>query len=328
MSDTAEPEERRFRVEPSQEGLRLDRFLSEQCPDLSRSQIQRALDEGRGRVAGRTRLKSHRLLAGQEVVFRPLRAPALQAMPEDLPLAIVYGDEDLVVIDKPAGLVVHPAPGHATGTLVNALLHHYGPLAAAGDPLRPGIVHRLDRDTSGLLVVALHETSHRALAAQLRARRMRRVYLALSWGCWPSAAGQLRGAIGRHPRRRQRMAVVSSGGRAAETHYQVEEDFGFVQLCRVSLTTGRTHQIRVHFAHHGHPIVGDPVYGDDRRARNVRPVERGEAARLVKLARRQLLHAAELTLVHPRSGLELTFRSPLPPDLAAALSLLRQAGSA
>ena len=311
-------------VTPAQAGARLDRILADLLPDVSRHRIQKAFASGAVNVDGRSRPKSFRPVAGARVVCTlPAEAP-IAAEPEDIPLRVVFEDEHLLVIDKPAGLVVHPAPGHATGTLVNALLHHACQLADTGDPLRPGIVHRLDRDTSGLLVVARTPRAHRALAAQLEDRTLGRVYLALAWGCWQDDAGTLTGDIGRHPRDRQRMAVVARGGRPAVTHYEVAEDFGFVQLCHVRLETGRTHQIRVHFQRAGHPVVGDPVYGDDRRARNVAPVDRGEAAALVRRARRQLLHASELHLAHPATGATMSFAAAPPTDLAAALARLRR----
>jgi 23S rRNA pseudouridine1911/1915/1917 synthase len=204
------------------------------------------------------------------------------------------------------------------------LLHHCRGLAAGGDPLRPGIVHRLDRDTTGLLAVALTDEAHRHLAAQLEDRRMGRTYQALSWGRWKEEEGILTGDIGRHPRFRQKMAVVERGGKPATSRYRVLEDFGFVQLCRVGLETGRTHQIRVHFAHHGHPVVGDPMYGDDRRARGIHNLDRRQADRMVKAAGRQMLHAAALELIHPATGQTLEFEAPTPPDLQAVLTLLAE----
>ena len=209
------------------------------------------------------------------------------------------------------GLVVHPAVGHPDGTLVNALLHRFGRLQAGDDPLRPGIVHRLDRDTSGLLVIALTDESHRHLGAQIEARQVGRVYMALSWGKWPAASGRLTGAIGRHPRFRQKMAVVERGGREAATRYEVVEEFGFAELCRVELETGRTHQIRVHFAYNGHPVVGDALYGEDKRARGIHKI-RPSAGRscTVRAATRQMLHAAELRLAHPLTGQEMAFQGP------------------
>jgi 23S rRNA pseudouridine1911/1915/1917 synthase len=315
---------RQFTVTAEEAGQRLDRILAERLPELSRSHIQKAFTAEAVTVGGRLRPKSFRPAAGDEIAVC-ITAPTLpDARPQDIPLDIIYEDGDLLVINKPVGLVVHPAPGHADGTLVNALLHHQRALADTGDPLRPGIVHRLDRETSGLLVVALSAVAHRTLAAQLRDRTLGRVYLTLSWGLWPEASCELRGNLGRHPTDRQRMAVVPRGGREAITHVEVLEDLEFVQLCRVRLETGRTHQIRVHFAHHGHPVVGDPVYGDDRRARNVRPVDRQAAARLVAAAPRQLLHAAELHLEHPADGRRMSFTAPLPDDFDKALSGLRR----
>jgi len=313
-----------IRVAVEEAGQRLDLILARRVPELSRSRIQKAFAAGEVSVDGRPRPKAFRPAAGAEIRLVPPVVPALDAQPEAIPLAIVFEDEHLAVVDKPADLVVHPAPGHTGGTLVNALLYHRGRLPDTGDPLRPGLVHRLDRGTSGLLVVAFTPQAHRSLAEQIKDRSLGRGYLALSWGLWADPAGVLAGRLGRHPRDRQRMAVLAEGGREAVTHYEVLEDLAFVQLCRVRLETGRTHQIRVHFAHHGHPVVGDPLYGDDRRARNVRPLERAAAARLVQAAGRQLLHAAELHLRHPADGRRLEFRAPLPADFAAALSGLRQ----
>ncbi len=314
---------REFAVGEADAGQRLDLFLAARCPDLSRHQIQRALAAGRVRAGGRERPKGYRLRPGETVAIAPLPAPATGVAPQELPLKVLHEDAHLLVVEKDAGQVVHPAPGHRDGTLANALAHRCRQLA--GPAARPGIVHRLDRDTSGLLVVALSEQAFRSLGAQLRRRELRRAYLALAWGAWPAPSGRLEGNVGRSPTQRQRMAVLAEGGRAAVTHYEVAEDFGFVQLCRVRLETGRTHQIRVHFAHHGHPVVGDPLYGDDGRARNVHPLDRARALRLVKAAGgRQMLHACELALVHPATGRELVFRSEPPADLAAALALLRE----
>jgi 23S rRNA pseudouridine1911/1915/1917 synthase len=315
---------RRLRVAEAEAGRRLDRILADRWPDTSRNLIQKAFAADGVLVDGRARPKSFRPAAGAEVAVA-LPAPVeMSAAPEDIPLVIVYEDEHLLVIDKPADLVVHPAPGHPGGTLVNALLHHDRRLADAGQPLRPGIVHRLDRGTSGLLVVARTPQAHLALAAQLRDRSLGRSYLALSWGQWQEPAGELSGAIGRHRGDRRRMAVLVDGGRPALTRYLVREDLAFVQLCRVDLQTGRTHQIRVHFAHFGHPLVGDPLYGDPRRAQNTRAVDRTAAARLVRAASRQLLHAAELRLLHPADRRPLRFQAPLPADFAGALAGLRR----
>ncbi|MFO7654431.1 MAG: RluA family pseudouridine synthase [Candidatus Krumholzibacteriia bacterium] len=314
----------RLTADPEAAGERLDAYLAAHVTDLSRTRIQAALAAGRVQVDGRARPKNHRLRGGEQIVLEPLPRAEMSAVPERIPLEVVHEDEVMLVVNKPAGLVVHPAPGHAGGTLVNALLHRYPHLGAAGSSLRPGIVHRLDRDTSGLLVVALTEQAHAHLAAQLRRRTLGRRYLALSWGRWPAGAGELTSSLGRHPRHRKRMAVVVQGGREALTRYRVEEDFSFCQLCTVELGTGRTHQIRVHFSHHGHPVVGDPTYGDDRRARGVPAVDRALAAWVVRRAQRQLLHAAELRLTHPVTGEPRVFQAPPPPDLAEILAELRR----
>lgn len=322
MTDPSAPA-RSFTVAAGDQGLRLDAFLASRCPDLSRSRIRADLDQpGAVLVDGRPRAASHRLQPGQLVVFRTSERAALSAAPQAIDLDVVWEDEHLVVVNKPVGLVVHPAVGHPDGTLVNALLHRRGPFAAGGDPLRPGIVHRLDRDTSGLLVAALDDQAHRRLAAQLQDRRMGRIYLALSWGQWPQDAGELDGPVGRDPKRRQRMAVVA-GGRAALTRYRVLEDFGFAQLCRVELATGRTHQIRVHFSQAGHAVLGDALYGDPGRARGFHGADRRPAELAARLAGRQMLHAAELHFRHPVTGVELSFSAPPPADFAAVLAALR-----
>jgi 23S rRNA pseudouridine1911/1915/1917 synthase len=323
MNDKAAPESR-FKVEPDEDGLRLDAFLVSRCPDMSRTRIQADVDAGRARVNGRDRRKGYRIQAGDEVTYSALPLEPLEAVPQDIPLEIVYQDETILVVNKPAGMVVHPAAGHPDGTLVNALMHHCKQLAETGDALRPGIVHRLDKDTTGLLAVALTDVAHRSLSEQLQTRTMGRTYRAVSWGAWKEAEGVLTGDIGRHPVQRHKMAVVEQGGRNATTRFKVLEDFGFVQHCEVALETGRTHQIRVHFALKGHPVVGDHLYGDDKRAKGVHPLDRRKADRLVARAKRQLLHATRLKLVHPASGEEMAFEIPLPSDMEVALTGLRE----
>lgn len=314
-----------FFVAEDDVGSRLDAFLTDNCPDFSRTRIQNDLANGRVRVQGRERPKGFRLKrAGWLIAYDPSPVQALEAVAQDLPLDIVYRDDDLLILNKAPGMVVHPAPGHPDGTVVNALLHHVGRWRTQGDSLRPGIVHRLDRDTSGLMAVALTERAHTHLADQLKDRRMGRTYLALSWGQWPEDAAVLKGDIGRHPRQRVRMAVVERHGRSATTHYEVLADFGFVQLCRVKLETGRTHQIRVHFAHHHHPVVGDPLYGDDRRVIGVHPLDRVKAQAMVKGAKRQMLHAKRLELTHPATGEEMVFEAPWPADIQEVVTVLRE----
>ncbi len=320
---TETPAELEFTVGQEQAELRLDQYLVQVCTDVSRNRIHTDLAAGQILVDGRSRPKGFRLKAGQVVTYQPTLRTEMQAVPQDIPLDIVFQDEHLVVINKPAGMVVHPAVGHPDGTLVNALLHHFRDLKAGGDPLRPGIVHRLDRDTSGLLAVALTDQAHRHLAGQLQEHEMGRTYFALSWGRWPDDNGRLTGDIGRHPRFRQKMAVVERGGRTAATRYEVIDDFSFAQLCRVELETGRTHQIRVHFAFRGHPVVGDSLYGEDKRSRGIHNLDRRLADWMVRAAGRQMLHAAELRLTHPASSETMTFKTDLPADMAQVLAGLR-----
>lgn len=313
-----------FVVDPDETGLRLDHFLTARCDDLSRSRVQRAVEAGDAHVDGRPQPSRFRVETGQTVAFTPPPPPPSTAEPEDIPLDIVHQDDHVLVVDKPAGLVVHPAPGHPCGTLVNALLHRFRGLPG-GDGMRPGLVHRLDKDTSGLMVVALTESAMIALQDQLRDHTLARVYETLSWGQWDADAGELHGAIGRHPNLRQRMAVLERGGRAATTRYEVREDFGFVQRCEVRLETGRTHQIRVHFAHHNHPVVGDALYGDDARLKGVHPLDRPAALAMAAAAGRQMLHARGLGFAHPATGEALAFTAEPPADYTAALAALREA---
>jgi 23S rRNA pseudouridine1911/1915/1917 synthase len=246
--------------------------------------------------------------------------------PEAIPLTIVHQDDDLLVIDKPAGLVVHPAPGNPSGTLVNALLHAVGDLSGIGGVLRPGIVHRLDKDTSGLMVVAKHDEAHRTLSAELKARRIKRAYLTAAWGHLPKDEIGVDAPIGRHPTERKRMAVVPDG-RAARTRFFRVERWRAADLVRAELETGRTHQIRVHLLHLGHPVVGDRTYAPERHKGFGGP-ERGWAAGLARRTPRQFLHATELRFTHPRTGEAMRFDSPLPPDLAAAAEWARGAEDA
>jgi len=320
---TVDPEApRTFTVADDEHDLRLDHFLAARCSDLSRSQIQKGVADETTLVNDRVRPSRYRVSAGQTVVFTPPVPQPTEALPEDIPLNVLHRDEHVLVLDKAAGMVVHPAPGHYTGTLVNALLHHFTGLPG-GDRLRPGIVHRLDKDTTGVMVVALTETAHRDLSEQLRDRTLGRTYQALAWGQWREDSGLLTGQVSRHPSQRQRMAVVPSGGRSAVTHYEVAEDFGFCQLSHVKLETGRTHQIRVQFAAGGHPVVGDPQYGDDGRVKQVHPLDRTAALAMVKGASRQMLHAWRLELRHPATGETMHFESAPPADMVAVLDVLR-----
>ncbi|HEX6939412.1 MAG TPA: RluA family pseudouridine synthase [Longimicrobiales bacterium] len=312
---------RRLIVETPAPAERLDAYIARRLPEVSRSRVAQLLESGHIRLNGRVPRKSERPAAGDAIeVELPAPEPA-RLEPEPIPLAIAYEDADLLVVDKPAGMVVHPAPGHRTGTLVNALLHHVSDLSGVGGRLRPGIVHRLDKDTSGLLIVAKNDAAHRQLSAALKRREIHRAYLAAAWGHLRSEAETVDAPIGRSPTDRQRMAVVE-GGRRAVTHLKRLERWVAADLLRAELETGRTHQIRVHLAWIGHPVVGDPVYGAGAE-RGVSGPARGWARAFAARVPRQFLHAAELRFRHPRTGRELHFTSPLPRELAAAADWAR-----
>ena len=314
MTDNVQ--ERRLTVTAAPgDGGRLDSFLAAKLAELSRSRIKALITGGAVRAIpfdgadsaaeAETILDpSHRVKPGAVyTVTVPAAAPAAPQA-QDIPLTVLYEDDDLIVVDKPAGLVVHPAPGNPDRTLVNALIHHCGDsLAGIGGVRRPGIVHRLDKDTSGVMVAAKTELAHEGLVAQFQARSIERAYAALVWGVPSPASGRIEGNIGRNPRNRKKMAVLKQGGRTAATRYRLVRAFGSLaaQLeCR--LETGRTHQIRVHLAHIGHPVIGDPLYGG----------RRGRAAPLGALPH-QALHAFSLGFDHPRSGEKLRFDAPFPP---------------
>ena len=321
-------------AEASHDGLRLDRFLSELLPGLSRTRLQGLIKQGRVSSSGATIVDAkYRVKPGERfLVDVPPPAPP-EPKPEAIPLDVVYEDDALIVIDKPAGLVVHPGAGHHAGTLVNALIAHCGKsLSGIGGVARPGIVHRLDKDTSGLLVVAKTDAAHRALAGQFadhgRTGELERGYLALVWGVPPRPHGTIDAAIGRHKTSRTKMAVLpSSKGRAAATHWRVIETYGpakepVASLLACTLTTGRTHQVRVHLAHIGHPLIGDPLYGQGFKSKPRKLPEplRGKLESLD----RQALHAAELAFVHPLTGRLLKFNSPLPADLSEIVQAFKQ----
>ena len=317
------PEQRVQLLAGDEAGERLDTWLAARL-DLSRSRAAQLIEQGRVTLNGAAPRKRDRPAPGDrvEVVIPPPEPSGLAA--EEIPLAIVYQDDDLLVIDKPAGLVVHPAPGNPTGTLVNALLHAVGDLSGIGGVLRPGIVHRLDKDTSGLMIVAKHDEAHRALSDELKRRQIRRAYLAAAWGHLAQDEVAVDAPIGRHPTERKRMAVVPDG-RPARTRFVRVERWRAADLLRAELETGRTHQIRVHLLHLGHPVVGDRTYAPDRH-KGVSGPERGWAAGLAKRVPRQFLHAAELRFTHPRTGAAMRFHAPLPPDLAAAAEWARSGG--
>lgn len=325
-----------YEILPEEAGQRLDRTLAQRAETaglaLSRTRIRNLIEEGLVAVDGRQAADpGQKLREGQTIVLQVPAAAAPEPEGEPIPLTVVFEDEHLLVIDKPAGLVVHPASGHETGTLVNALIAHCGDsLSGIGGVRRPGIVHRLDKDTSGLLVVAKTDAAHQGLSMLFadhgRTLSLTREYKAFVWGRIDRSAGMVDAHIGRHQHMRERMSVVRADhGREAITHWRVEEVFvsgtAPVSLVACQLETGRTHQIRVHMAHIGHPLLGDPVYGTGFKTKAVHLTEAART-QLTSL-RRQALHAGKLGFVHPVTGEELMFESPLPEDLADLVAALR-----
>ena len=293
---------------------RLDAFLRAQLSGVSRGAIVRLLSEGHIRINGRAAKPSHHPRAGDSITITWPEARPSGALPEDIALQIIYEDDDLLAVNKPAGLVVHPAAGHAEHTLVNALLHHCaGRLSGISGVARPGIVHRLDKDTSGCLVVAKNDAAHLHLSAQFAGRQVQKIYETILCGRISGRGGEINAPISRHRLHRKRMAVGS--GRAARTSYRVLEHLRGTTRVEVELHTGRTHQIRVHFQHLGHPVAGDALYGRHQNA-----ILRQATGRAVP---RQMLHARTLILAHPRTGERLVFEAPLPPDFMETLELLR-----
>ena len=323
MTHSNPPETIRLVAEPAAAGQRVDRFLTEAIGTISRSRVKTLIEEGRARRDGSVlREPAEPVRAGASYALDlPAPAPATP-QPQAIPFPVLYEDSDLIVLDKPAGLVVHPAPGNLDGTLVNALLAHCGDsLTGIGAERRPGIVHRLDKDTSGVMVVAKTQLASDGLTAAFAARDLDRAYLALAWGLPYPLEGEIEGAIGRDTHDRKRMAVVSHGGKPALTRYRILRAWGTaVALLECRLATGRTHQIRVHLASRGHPVVGDPLY-----LRRTQAAARGLPAPVRQALLdfpRQALHAAKLGFAHPRTGNALSFATPLPPDMRALLDRL------
>ena len=293
---------------PTDSGVaRLDTFLAASLPDLSRSRWQSLIKEGHVLVNGRAVKPNHEMRAGDTITYSIPAPRPVEAIAQDIPLNVLYEDRDLIALNKPPDLVVHPAPGHEDGTLVNALLHHCKDIQGIGGELRPGIVHRLDRDTSGVLVVAKNEAALANLAAQFKSRTTRKDYLALVAGTPRPASGTIKTLIGRSSSDRKKMTTRTKSGREAVSHYETIETFRDAALLRIRIETGRIHQIRVHMAHLGHAVLGDAVYG---RARG---------------APRQMLHARRLELTHPATGKKLIFDAPMPDDMKQLCEKLRHA---
>ena len=291
-------------------GERLDVFLTEQNQDFSRSHVQKLIADGKVMVNGQQRKANFKLTAGDEITLEIPEAVEAEILPEDIPLDILYEDKDIIVINKARGMVVHPAAGVFSGTLVNALMHHCTDLSGINGELRPGIVHRLDKDTSGVMVAAKSDKAHLSLAQQIKDKTAHRIYQAIVYGNIKEEAGIIKGDIGRHPVDRKKMAIVQDG-KSAVTHFKVLERFGEYTLVECALETGRTHQIRVHMTHIGHPLVGDPKYGTNGKRKDNFSIQ-GQA-----------LHSMSLELDHPVTGERMTFNTELPEDMHKILRYLR-----
>lgn len=306
------PKEQELVVPESEAGLRLDVWLASRLPGLSRSRIQALIEQGHILLNAGPAKGHRKTRPGDHLRIAPPPPADAAPVPQAIPLDILYQDADIIAINKPAGLVIHPAAGHADGTLVNALLHWCPGLAGIGGERRPGIAHRLDKDTTGVIIVAKHERALNALVAQFSNREVRKEYLALVWGSFSPPSGRIETRIGRHRKDRKRMAVVSgSSGRAAITNYETIENLGEISLLRVRIETGRTHQIRVHMANAGHPVVGDAQYS--RRS------TRG----LPERPARQMLHAELIAFRHPATGVQTAFTAPMPGDMRALVAAMR-----
>jgi len=317
LNSLPEHETLTFKIAASDSGVRLDAFLAGHIPNWSRSRLQKLIEEGDVVVNGASTRASYKLRAADEIEVELTPSPTEPFAPENIPVSVVYEDDQIIVVDKPAGLVVHPAAGIQTGTLANALAYHFQQLSSKGGPARPGIVHRLDRDTSGLLVVAKTEIAHENLSNQFRARQVFKSYLALIHGSLPADTGRIEQPITRDPANRTRMAVVANG-RPALSLYRVRQRYHRFTLLDVELKTGRTHQIRVHLAWLKHPVVGDEIYGGGRDKTVVNVKLRAEIRKL----HRQFLHAEQLAFDHPLTDERLHFNSPLPAELKNFLDLL------
>ena len=322
-----EPTSIKYQASSKDEGQRLDVLLAKRL-GISRTRAAAlakngaVVCEGAGKLKPSTSVKTGDIFTLPQLEKSPRGS---EIAPEKIPLVILFEDDHLLVVEKPAGMVVHPAPGHLEGTLVNALLAHINSSVDSRlDVLRPGIVHRLDKDTSGLLVVAKTFEAHEKLAVQIKERSAGRNYLAVSWGHWPEREGRIEAPIGRSSKNRKKMVVFAAVGREAVTVYRVLESFPLAELVEVHLRTGRTHQIRVHFAHRGHPVLGDQLYGGRKALRNYSGQYRNTVRFLLDACTRQALHAYKLTFKHPATSEPLEFTSPLPDDFEHILQILRQ----
>lgn len=317
------PQEIKIIVPAHQTNERIDKFLTNQLPNVTRSKVQKAIEQGLVLDDGRVVKASHRVSPGEVIHCTIPRTPPPKVHPENIPLDIMYEDEYLFIVNKPQGMVTHPAYGNYSGTLVNALLHHCKQLSTLNDEARPGIVHRLDKDTSGLLVVAKENETHAQLANQFSRRTIDREYWAIVWGQLKNQRGIIEASLGRSKSDRKKVTVVRKGKHAV-TEYQVLEQFDFLSLIKLNLRTGRTHQIRVHLAHIGHPVFGDPAYGGRRIAwGGADAKQKAKVQSLLKIMQRQALHAKTLGFIHPATKKFVKFDSELPKDIAKVLSILK-----
>lgn len=304
-------------------GRRLDTVLAARLGGTSRSCAAKMIREGHVLVNGLLKKAGHTVKMGDTVMSNIPPPRSIDCKPEPIPISILFEDADIIVVDKPAGLVVHPAAGHVNGTMVNALLHHCKDLQGIGGELRPGIVHRLDKDTSGCLAVAKNDMAHEALAQQFKQRQVQKCYLALVYGDMKAPAGIINLPIGRHPINRKKMSTKSHRSRPTETHWKIKEAFSGVSLLEIDLKTGRTHQIRVHCASMGFPVVGDATYGGSKRWKDLTP----SLQDIIRAVKRQMLHAWKLAFSHPRTGRPVAFVSPVPQDMTTILEKLRLTGN-
>ncbi len=295
------------------EGLRLDVFLARNEPELSRSRLKKMIDEGLVLVNGKTLKAGYGLRRGDRVVLRKTEPQKLDVLAQEIPLDILFEDKSVIVINKPAGMVVHPAAGNYEGTLVNAILFHSKDLSGIGGVMRPGIVHRLDKDTSGLMVVAKSDMAHRELSKQFRDHRVIKVYQAFVFGNPREDEGLIDSAVGRHPVDRKKMSVFSRMGKEALTRWRVEERYGFLSFLELKIETGRTHQIRVHLNSIGHPVLGDNLYGNS--SKRLQTVQDTAVRARLKMIKRQALHSGRLTFFHPGTGKVMEFAVGLPLDM-------------
>lgn len=308
-----------YTVSPEDAGQRLDLFLTLKHPSLTRSQIQRLIEEGLVKVNGKQAKASHKIRGTEEIEIDIPEPEAIEALPEPIPLEILYEDSEVVVINKPAKLVVHPAAGNYTGTLVNALLYHCKDLSGIGGKLRPGIVHRLDKDTTGVLIAAKSDKAHQSLSAQFKKHSVKRKYIALVHGVIKGDKRKIEAEIGRHMSQRNMMSIKTKRGKAAVTHLKVLSRFDQFTLLELTLETGRTHQIRVHLSSINHPVVGDQVYGGKER---ISGVKEPNIRRVIKKLGRQALHATILGFIHPETNKYMEFTAPIPEDFQIVLDAL------